>query len=39
MAEPKVDWKALEAVTKKVLAHKPKRKGQPSTADKSTASR
>lgn len=22
---PKIDWKALEAVTKKVLAHKPKK--------------
>ena len=24
--EPKIDWKALEAITKKVLAFKPKKK-------------
>ena len=24
--EPKIDWKALEAITKKVLAYKPKKK-------------
>ena len=26
--EPKIDWKALEAITKKVLAYKPKKKPQ-----------
>ena len=26
--KPKIDWKALEAITKKVLAFKPKRKLQ-----------
>jgi hypothetical protein len=26
MGEPKIDWKALEAITKKVLAFKPKKK-------------
>ena len=29
--EPKIDWKALEAITKKVLAFKPKKKPQAST--------
>ena len=27
--EPKIDWKALEAITKKVLAFKPKKKRSP----------
>ena len=27
--EPKIDWKALEAITKKVLAFKPKKKAKP----------
>ena len=26
MPEPKIDFKALEAITKKVLAHKPDKK-------------
>ena len=33
--EPKIDWKALEAITKKVLAYKPKRKA--STSEKREA--
>ena len=27
--EPKIDWKALEAITKKVLAYEPKKKAKP----------
>ena len=29
MPEPKIDFKALEAITKKVLAHKPKKEANP----------
>ena len=29
--EPKIDWKALEAITKKVLAFKPKKKAKTKT--------
>ena len=29
--EPKIDWKALEAITKKVLAFKPKKKRKTKT--------
>ncbi len=31
--EPKIDFKALEAITKKVLAFKPKKKAKPDTKD------
>lgn len=39
--QPTIDLKALETVTKKVLAYQPKKKGQsqPSKPDTSTASR
>ena len=30
--EPKIDWKALEAITKKVLAFKPKKNGKEPSA-------
>ena len=31
--EPKIDWKVLEAITKKVLAYEPKKKDKPDTKD------
>ena len=31
--EPKIDWKALEAITKKVLAFKPKKKSDGSAKE------
>lgn len=35
--EPKVDLKALEAITKKVLAYKPKKKGKATRDHKAPA--
>ena len=35
--ESKIDWKALEAITKKVLAFKPKKKGKATRDHKAPA--